>query len=145
MITIGTNPINSVIQFDPNLFEGNIGYFKIAETLYRPAEDLEEGNQRSISLLCTGGGNYADNEDTPVFCNMCIHRGEVKTNYDTLIGITYLDFYYRINNGMCELWVSPKKQFPTFISILVLRNSFNKWTIGQLEYQRELPGGLVDF
>lgn len=56
MITIGNNKIaNNVISFDPNLFEGHIGYFKIAETLYRPAEDLEEGNQRSISLLCTGG------------------------------------------------------------------------------------------
>lgn len=145
MIAIGSNLINSVIQFDPNLFEGNIGYFKIAETSYRPAEDLEEGNQRHLSLLCTGGGNYADNEDAPVFCNLCIHRGGVKTNYDTLTGVTYLDFYYRINNGMCELWVSPKKQFPDFISILVLKNNFNRWTVGQLETQRELPAGLVDF
>lgn len=92
-----------------------------------------------------GGGNYADNEDAPVFCNLCIHRGGVKTNYDTLTGVTYLDFYYRINNGMCELWVSPKKHFPDFISILVLKNNFNRWTVGQLETQRELPAGLVDF
>ena len=137
------NPVSETVI--TNLFEGNIGYFKIAETLYRPAEDLEEGNQRHLSLLCTGGGNYADNEDAPVFCNLCIHRGRVKTNYNTLTGVTYLDFYYRINNGMCELWVSPKKQFPDFISILVLKNNFNRWTVGQLETQRELPAGLVDF
>lgn len=142
MITIGSkSAINEVIQFDPNLFEGNIGYFKIAETSYSE----EEGNQRTLALLCTGGGNYADNENAPVFCNLCIHRGGVKTNYDTLTGVTYLDFYYRINNGMCELWVSPKKQFPDFISILVLKNNFNRWTVGQLETQRELPAGLVDF
>lgn len=57
MIAIGNNKIaDNVISFNSNLFEGNIGYFKIAETSYRPAEDLEEGNQRHLSLLCTGRG-----------------------------------------------------------------------------------------
>ena len=72
MITIGSkSAINEVIQLDPNLFEGNIGYFKIAETSHLE----EEGNQRTLALLCTGGGNYADNEDGPVFCNlMCTQR-----------------------------------------------------------------------
>lgn len=53
MITIGNNKIaNNVISFDPNLFEGNIGYFKIAEV----PQYSEEGNQYSISLLGMGGG-----------------------------------------------------------------------------------------
>lgn len=52
MITIGNNKIaNNVISFDSNLFEGNIGYFKIAEV---PHYLEEEGNQRSISLLGMG-------------------------------------------------------------------------------------------
>lgn len=52
MIAIGNNKIaNNVISFDPNLFEGNIGYFKIAEV----PQCSEEGNQYSISLLGTGG------------------------------------------------------------------------------------------
>lgn len=52
MIAIGSNLVNSIIQFNPNLFfEGNIGYFKIAETSYSE----EEGNQRTLALLCTGG------------------------------------------------------------------------------------------
>lgn len=142
MITIGSkSAINEVIQFDPNLFEGNIGYFKIAET----SHSEEEGNRRALALLCTGGGNYADNEDGPVFCNLCVHRGTIKTNYDSLTGTSYIDFYYRINHGVVEIWISPKKQFPNIISILVMRNSFNHWTVGQLEMSRELPAGLVDF
>lgn len=53
MIAIGNNKIaNNVISFDPNLFEANIGYFKIAEV----PQYSEEGNQYSISLLGTGGG-----------------------------------------------------------------------------------------
>lgn len=92
-----------------------------------------------------GGGNYADNEDGPVFCNLCVHRGTIKTNYDSLTGTSYIDFYYRINHGVVEIWISPKKQYPNIISILVMRNSFNHWTVGQLEMSRELPAGLVDF
>lgn len=91
------------------------------------------------------GGNYADNEDGPVFCNLCVHRGTIKTNYDSLTGTSYIDFYYRINHGVVEIWISPKKQFPNIISILVMRNSFNHWTVGQLEMSRELPAGLVGF
>lgn len=53
MIAIGNNKIaNNVISFDTNLFEGNIGYFKIAEA----PQNSGEGNQYSISLLGTGGG-----------------------------------------------------------------------------------------
>ena len=52
MIAIGSNLVNSIIQFNPNLFEGNIGYFKIAET----SHSEEEGNKRTLALLCTGGG-----------------------------------------------------------------------------------------
>lgn len=45
MIAIGNNKIaNNVISLDPNLFEGNIGYFKIAEV----PQHSEEGNQYSI-------------------------------------------------------------------------------------------------
>lgn len=33
----------------------------------------------------------------------------------------------------------------TIITKLVLKNNFNRWTVGQLETQRELPAGLVDF
>ena len=52
MIAIKSDKITSnVISFDPNLFEGNIGYFKIAEV----PQYSEEGNQYSISLLGTGG------------------------------------------------------------------------------------------
>ena len=92
-----------------------------------------------------GGGNYADNEDGPVFCNLCVHRGTIKTNYDSLTGTSYIDFYYRINHGVVEIWIRPKKQFPNIISILVMRNSFNHWTVGQLETSRELPAGLQIF
>lgn len=103
--------------------------------------------QVKYSLVASnwGGGNYADNEDGPVFCNLCVHRGTIKTNYDSLTGTSYIDFYYRINHGVVEIWISPKKQFPNIISILVMRNSFNHWTVGQLEMSRELPAGLVDF
>lgn len=52
MIAIGNNKIaNNVISFNPNLFEGHIGYFKIAEVF----QSSEEGNQYSISLLGMGG------------------------------------------------------------------------------------------
>lgn len=142
MITIGNNKIaNNVISFNPDLFEGHIGYFKIAEV----PQSSEEGSQYSISLLGTGGGNYADNVDGISYAYVCVHRGSVRAGYDTVIGNTYLDWYYRINDGVVEIWVSPKQQFPNFISILVMRNNFNRWTIGNLEQSRELPDGLVDF
>lgn len=142
MITIGNNKIaNNVISFDPNLFEGNIGYFKIAEA----PQASEEGNQYSISLLGMGGGNYANNVDGISYAYVCVHRGSVKAGYDIIVGNTYLDWYYRINNGVVEIWVNPKQRFPNFISILVMRNNFNRWTVGNLEQSRELPGGLVDF
>lgn len=75
MIAIGNNLVNSIIQLNPNIFEGNIGYFKIAETLYRPAEDLEEGNQRSISLLCTGGVIMLIMK-MPLYSVICVYIGE---------------------------------------------------------------------
>lgn len=142
MINIGSkSAVNEVIQFDPNLNEGHICYFKIAQTPHT----VEEGNQRSISLLCTGGGNYTNNIDGISYASLCVHRGNIRCSYDTVTNAAYIDYYYRINNGVVEIWISPKQQYPDTISIIVMRNSFNNWTVGQLETSFDLPAGLVDF
>jgi hypothetical protein len=71
MIAIGNNLVNSIIQLDPNLFEGNIGYFKIAETSHLE----EEGNQRTLALLCTGGVIMLIMK-MPLYSVICVYIGE---------------------------------------------------------------------
>lgn len=142
MIAVGNSKVSDdAIKIDANINQGHICYFKIAET----PQAVEEGYYRSLSLLGMGGGNYADNVDGISYACVCVHRGSVKAGYDTITGAAYIDWYYRINNGVVEIWVSPKQQFPNFISILIMRNNFNRWTVGNLEQSKELPDGLVDF
>ena len=89
--------------------------------------------------------SYADNVDGISYAYVCIHRGNIKASYDTITGAAYIDWYYRIVNGVVEIWVSPKSQYPNFISILVMRNAYGNWNVGNLEHSLDLPGGLVDF
>lgn len=142
MIVIGnSNVSDDVIKIDANINEGHICYFKIAQT----PQTVEEGYYRSLSLLGMGGGNYSDNVDGISYAYVCVHRGSIKAGYDTITGAAYIDWYYRIVNGVVEIWVSPKNQYPNFISILVMRNAYGNWNVGNLEYSLDLPDGLVDF
>lgn len=142
MIAIGNNNVSdNVIKIDANINQGHICYFKIAET----PRSVEEGYYRSISLLGTGGGNYSDNADGISYAYVCVHRGNIKARYDTITGAAYIDWYYRIVNGVVEIWVSPKNQYSNFISILVMRNAYGNWNVGNLEHSLDLPDGLVDF
>lgn len=101
----------------------------------------------NVQYLCCvrGGGNYADNIDGISYARLCVHRGDIRCTYDTITNAAFIDYYYRINNGVVEIWISPKQQYPDTISIIVMRNSFNNWTVGQLETSFDLPAGLVDF
>lgn len=142
MIAVGNSKVSDdAIKIDANINQGHICYFKIAET----PQAVEEGYYRSLSLLGMGGGNYADNVDGISYAYVCIHRGNIKASYDTITGAAYIDWYYRIVNGVVEIWVSPKSQYPNFISILVMRNAYGNWNVGNLEHSLDLPGGLVDF
>ena len=91
------------------------------------------------------GGNYSDNVDGISYAYVCVHRGNIKASYDTITGAAYIDWYYRIVNGVVEIWVSPKNQYPNFISILVMRNAYGNWNVGNLEHSLDLPSDLVDF
>lgn len=142
MIAVGNSKVSDdVIKIDANINQGHICYFKIAET----PQIVEEGYYRSLSLLGMGGGNYSDNVDGISYAYVCIHRGNIKAGYDTITGATYIDWYYRIVNGVVEIWVSPKNQYPNFISILVIRNTYGNWNVGNLEHSLDLPSDLVDF
>lgn len=142
MIVIGNNNVSDdVIKIDVNINQGHIVYFKIAET----PQAVEEGYYRSLSLLGMGGGNYSDNVDGISYAYVCVHRGNIKASYDTITGAAYIDWYYRIVDGVVEIWVSPKNQYPNFISILVMRNAYGNWNVGNLEHSLDLPDGLVDF
>lgn len=142
MIAIGNNNVSdNVIKIDANINEGHICYFKIAQT----PQAVEEGYYRSLSLLAMGGGNCADNVDGISYAYVCVHRGNIKASYDTITRAAYIDWYYRIVNGVVEIWVSPKNQYPNFISILVMRNAYGNWNVGNLEYSLDLPDGLVNF
>lgn len=142
MIAVGNSKVSDdVIKIDANINQGHICYFKIAET----PQAVEEGYYRSLSLLGMGGGNYSDNVDGISYAYVCVHRGNIKASYDTITRAGYIDWYYRIVNGVVEIWVSPKNQYPNFISILVMRNAYGNWNVGNLEYSLDLPSDLVDF